>query len=85
MILILEPFGELEIFKNLVYNKLKMESNLWGLVWNPNDPQRLTWIVITSYNKGVDSNKVKSLDIYGLDGNKNGIVCEALPRLKVAN
>lgn len=40
---------------------------------------------IASYNKGVDSNKVKSLDIYGLDGNKNGIVCEALPRLKVAN
>ena len=36
---------------------------------------------IATYNKGLDSNKVKSLDIYGLDGNKNGIVCEALPRL----
>ncbi len=34
---------------------------------------------IASYNQGVDSAKVKSLDIYGLDGNKNGIVCEALP------
>lgn len=34
---------------------------------------------IASYNQGVDSAKVKSRDIYGLDGNKNGIVCEALP------
>ncbi len=34
---------------------------------------------IASYNEGVDVAKIKSLDIYGLDGNKNGIVCEALP------
>ena len=34
---------------------------------------------IASYNQGVDAAKVKSLDIYGLDKNKNGIVCEALP------
>lgn len=40
---------------------------------------------IAWYNKGVDSNKVKSLDIYGLDGNKNGIVCEALPHLRITN
>jgi hypothetical protein len=33
---------------------------------------------IASYNQGVDAAKVKSLDIYGLDGNKNGVVCEAL-------
>ena len=35
---------------------------------------------IASYNQGTDAAKVKSLDIYGLDGNKNGIVCEALPK-----
>lgn len=35
---------------------------------------------ISSYNQGSDSAKVKSLDIYGLDGNKNGIVCEHLPK-----
>ena len=35
---------------------------------------------IASYNQGTDAAKIKSLDIYGLDGNKNGIVCEALPR-----
>ncbi len=34
---------------------------------------------IASYNQGIDAAKVKSLDIYRLDGNKNGIVCEALP------
>ena len=34
---------------------------------------------IASYNQDVDTAKVKSLDIYGLDGNKNGVVCEALP------
>lgn len=31
---------------------------------------------IASNNPGVD---IIKLDIYGLDGNKNGIVCEALP------
>ena len=35
---------------------------------------------ISSYNQGVDTAKVKTLDIYGLDKNKNGIVCEALPK-----
>lgn len=35
---------------------------------------------IASYNDGVDVAKVRSLDIYGLDGNNNGIVCESLPR-----
>ena len=34
---------------------------------------------IASYNQWTDAAKVKSLDIYGLDKNKNGIVCEALP------
>lgn len=34
---------------------------------------------IASYNQGIDAAKVKSLDIYGLDGDKDGIVCEALP------
>jgi hypothetical protein len=34
---------------------------------------------IASNNKGLDRAKVMSLDVYGLDGNKNGIVCEALP------
>lgn len=34
---------------------------------------------IASYNEGTDATKVKSLDIYGLDGDKDGIVCEALP------
>ncbi|MDC0506147.1 hypothetical protein OAN96_00980 [Candidatus Gracilibacteria bacterium] len=32
---------------------------------------------IASNNPGID---VKKFDIYGLDGNKNGIVCEALPK-----
>jgi hypothetical protein len=35
---------------------------------------------IISYNAWVDTNKVKSLDIYRLDWDKDGIVCEALPR-----
>ena len=39
---------------------------------------------IASYNTGLDKAKVKSLDIYGLDGNKNGVVCEALPRMTPA-
>jgi hypothetical protein len=33
---------------------------------------------IASYNDGVDAKKIKSLDLYGLDGNNNGIVCESL-------
>ena len=36
---------------------------------------------IASYNQWTDVAKIKSLDIYGLDGNKNGIVCEALPAM----
>ena len=39
---------------------------------------------VASYNSGLDAAKVKSLDIYGLDGNKNGVVCEALPRMAPA-
>jgi hypothetical protein len=39
---------------------------------------------IASYNSGKTPTQIKSLDIYGLDGNKNGIVCEALPHLKPA-
>jgi hypothetical protein len=35
---------------------------------------------IASNNKSLDKAKIMSLDIYGLDGNKNGIVCESLPR-----
>ena len=35
---------------------------------------------IASYNQWVDAAKIRSLDIYRLDGNKNGIVCEALPK-----
>jgi hypothetical protein len=31
-------------------------------------------------NKKTDKNEIKNLDIYGLDGNKNGIVCESLPK-----
>jgi hypothetical protein len=34
---------------------------------------------IASYNAGQSADSIKNLDIYGLDGNKNGIVCEALP------
>ncbi len=33
---------------------------------------------IASYNAGKTADSIKNLDIYGLDGNKNGIVCEAL-------
>lgn len=36
-------------------------------------------IEIASYNENIDSNKIKSLDIYRLDGDKDGIVCESLP------
>jgi hypothetical protein len=39
---------------------------------------------IASYNTGKTPAQIKSLDIYGLDGNKNGVVCEALPHLKPA-
>lgn len=35
---------------------------------------------IASYNDDIQEKDVISLDIYGLDGNKNGIVCEALPK-----
>ncbi len=35
---------------------------------------------IASYNDGVDVAKVRSLDIYRLDGDKDGMVCESLPR-----
>lgn len=38
---------------------------------------------VASYNVGKTSSQIKSLDIYGLDGNKNGIVCESLPRTLV--
>lgn len=38
---------------------------------------------IAASNK-LDSTKVRNLDIYGLDGNKNGIVCEALPKVAPA-
>lgn len=34
---------------------------------------------IASYNDGIDMSKIKSLDIYRLDGDKDGTVCEALP------
>ncbi len=34
---------------------------------------------IASYNKWKTEEEIKSLDIYGLDKNKNGIVCEHLP------
>lgn len=35
---------------------------------------------IASYNTGKTPADIKNLDIYGLDGNKNGIVCESLPK-----
>ncbi len=35
---------------------------------------------IVSYNKSLEGKDVKSLDIYGLDRDKDGIVCEALPK-----
>ena len=34
-----------------------------------------------SYNTGKTESQIKNLDIYGLDGDKDGIVCEALPQL----
>jgi hypothetical protein len=34
---------------------------------------------IAENNSNLDKAKIMSLDVYGLDGNKNGIVCEALP------
>ena len=34
---------------------------------------------ISENNRGLSQAKVASLDIYGLDRNKNGVVCEALP------
>lgn len=34
---------------------------------------------IVQYNADVTNETVMSLDIYGLDRNNNGIVCEALP------
>ncbi len=34
---------------------------------------------IASYNTGIDTKKLVSLDIYRLDGDKDGIVCESLP------
>jgi len=34
---------------------------------------------IAENNKGLDRSQVMSLDVYGLDRNKNGVVCEALP------
>jgi hypothetical protein len=35
---------------------------------------------VASYNAGSDIAKIKSLDIYGLDRDKDGMVCESLPR-----
>lgn len=35
---------------------------------------------IAGNNSGLSKAKIMSLDVYGLDGNKNGVVCEALPR-----
>lgn len=35
---------------------------------------------IAENNSNLDKAKIMSLDVYGLDGNKNGIVCEALPQ-----
>lgn len=34
---------------------------------------------IASYNDGQSADSIKNLDVYWLDGNNNGIVCEALP------
>jgi hypothetical protein len=39
---------------------------------------------IASYNTGKSAIDIKNLDIYGLDGNKNGVVCEHLPRITPA-
>jgi len=38
---------------------------------------------IASYNEWLDQKKIKSLDIYRLDGDKDGIVCEALRKTKI--
>ena len=35
---------------------------------------------IITNNIGLDVRKVKSLDIYGLDRDKDGVVCESLPK-----
>ena len=35
---------------------------------------------IAENNSNLDKAKIMSLDVYGLDGNKNGVVCEALPK-----
>ncbi len=35
---------------------------------------------IASYNAGKTASEIKNLDIYGLDGDSDGIVCEALPQ-----
>lgn len=35
---------------------------------------------IASYNYGIDAKQIKSLDIYRLDGDGDGVVCEVLPR-----
>lgn len=34
---------------------------------------------IKAYNTNVDDEAIKKLDVYGLDGDKDGKVCEALP------
>jgi hypothetical protein len=34
---------------------------------------------IKEYNSDVDDEAIKRLDVYWLDGDKDGIVCEALP------
>lgn len=36
---------------------------------------------IASYNDGQSADSIKRLDVYWLDGNNNGIVCEALPAM----
>gem|GEM_PF-5879062 len=33
---------------------------------------------IKEYNSSMDDASIKRLDVYGLDGDKDGIVCEAL-------
>lgn len=39
---------------------------------------------VASYNAGKTADQIKNLDIYGLDGNKNGVVCEHLPKVAPA-
>jgi hypothetical protein len=36
-------------------------------------------------DNGVDGSKVKSVDIFGLDRDKDGVVCESLPKATVTN